>query len=80
MQPAGFLLNVDGSLPSMFAKSRLLYTHDPTLSELCARMQEIGERDTQLQLLTVTGMGAKMASLFEESVAWIVIVCAPFVN
>lgn len=32
------------------------------------------------QLLMVTEMGASMASLFEVSVAWIVIVCAPLVS
>jgi predicted nucleotidyltransferase len=36
---------------SLLAKGRLLYTHDPTLADLCARLAEIGERDTQLQLL-----------------------------
>jgi len=36
---------------SMFAKGRLLYTHDETIAALCARLQQIGDRDTQLQLL-----------------------------
>jgi predicted nucleotidyltransferase len=36
---------------SFLAKGQLLYTHDPTIAELCARLGEIGERDTQLQLL-----------------------------
>ncbi len=36
---------------SLLAKGRLLYTHDETIAGLCARLQEIGERDTQLQLL-----------------------------
>src|SRR5262249_21077037 len=30
---------------------RLLYTHDQTVADLFARLAEIGERDTQLQLL-----------------------------
>ncbi|QQS49059.1 MAG: hypothetical protein IPM66_10745 [Acidobacteriota bacterium] len=47
---------VEGSLASSFmhsllAKGRLLYTHDPTIADLCARLQQIGERDTQIQLL-----------------------------
>jgi uncharacterized protein len=47
---------VEGSLHNSFmhsllAKGRLLYTHDPSLAELYARLQEIGERDTQVQLL-----------------------------
>ncbi len=47
---------VEGSLHqsflhSMLAKGRLLYTHDPTIADLCGRLREIGERDTQIQLL-----------------------------
>ena len=47
---------VEGSLGNSFfhsflAKGRLLYTHDPTIAELCARLQQIGERDTEIQLL-----------------------------
>jgi hypothetical protein len=36
---------------SFLAKGRLLFTHDPTIADLCNRLQEIGERDTQMQLL-----------------------------
>lgn len=36
---------------SLLAKGRLLYTHDDSIADLCARLQAIGERDTQLQLL-----------------------------
>lgn len=36
---------------SLLAKGRLLYTHDETIEDLCARLREIGDRDTQLQLL-----------------------------
>jgi predicted nucleotidyltransferase len=36
---------------SFLAKGRLLYSHDQTIAELCTRLGEIGERDTQLQLL-----------------------------
>lgn len=36
---------------SFLAKGRLLYTHDQTIADLCAKLQEIGERDTQMQLL-----------------------------
>jgi predicted nucleotidyltransferase len=36
---------------SLLAKGRLLYTHDETIADLCARLHEIGERDTQIQLL-----------------------------
>jgi hypothetical protein len=36
---------------SLLAKGRLLFTHDETITDLCARMRAIGERDTQVQLL-----------------------------
>jgi uncharacterized protein len=36
---------------SLLAKGRLLYTHDNTITELCAQLGAIGERDTQVQLL-----------------------------
>jgi uncharacterized protein len=39
------------TIDSFLAKGRLLYTHDPTIEDLCARLHTIGERDTQLQLL-----------------------------
>lgn len=47
---------VEGSLGNSFmhsflAKGRLLYTHDPTIESLFARLNEIGERDTQIRLL-----------------------------
>jgi uncharacterized protein len=47
---------IEGSLSQSFmhsflAKGKLLYTHDPTIEALCARLKEIGERDTQVQLL-----------------------------
>jgi hypothetical protein len=53
---AEFRKVAEGSLRNSFmhsflAKGRLLYTHDPTLADLCARLPEIGERDTQVQLL-----------------------------
>jgi predicted nucleotidyltransferase len=38
---------------SFLAKGRLLYTHDDSISDLCARLHEIGTRDTQVQLLRV---------------------------
>jgi predicted nucleotidyltransferase len=47
---------VEGSLRSSFmhsylAKGRLLYTHDETIADLCTRLQDAGERDSQMQLL-----------------------------
>src|SRR5437870_9715492 len=51
-----FRQTVEGSIHNSFmhsflAKGRLLYTHDPTLADLCGRLQEIGDRDSQVQLL-----------------------------
>jgi len=56
MPRAAFRKNVEGSLHqsfmhSLLAKGRLLYTHDPTIAQLCERLPEIGTRDTGLQLL-----------------------------
>lgn len=53
---AEFRKTVEGSIDNSFmhsflAKGRLLYTHDPTIADLCARLKAIGERDTQWQLL-----------------------------
>jgi hypothetical protein len=53
---AAFRQTVEGSLRNSFmhsllAKGRLLYTHDQTIADLCATLGEIGERDTQVQLL-----------------------------
>jgi hypothetical protein len=36
---------------SLFAKGRLLYTHDDTISDVMGRTREIGQRDTTVQLL-----------------------------
>jgi uncharacterized protein len=54
---AQFRKLVEGSIRNSFmhsllAKGRLLYTHDETITDLCARLREIGERDTQVQLLS----------------------------
>jgi predicted nucleotidyltransferase len=53
---AEFRKMVEGSVRNSFVhsfllKGRLLYTHDPTIADLCATLTGIGERDTQLQLL-----------------------------
>jgi predicted nucleotidyltransferase len=53
---AEFRRVADGSvrnsfMHSMLAKGRLLYTHDPTITDLCARLAESGDRDRQVQLL-----------------------------
>jgi predicted nucleotidyltransferase len=51
-----FRKTVEGSvhtsfMHSLLAKGRLLYTHDQTIADLCARLVAIGDRDTELQLL-----------------------------
>jgi hypothetical protein len=56
IQRTPFRKLVEGSLDNSFihsllAKGRLLYTHDDTIADLCARLQTIGERDTKVQLL-----------------------------
>jgi predicted nucleotidyltransferase len=56
MPRAQFRKTVEGSTRNSFvhsflAKGRLLYTHDETITELCSRLWEIGERDRQVQLL-----------------------------
>jgi hypothetical protein len=56
MPRAEFRKTVEGSIHNSFmhsflAKGRLLYTHDQTIADLCARLNEIGERDTEVQLL-----------------------------
>jgi uncharacterized protein len=53
---AQFRQLVEGSLHNSFihsllAKGRLLYTHDDTIADLCARLSRIGDRDVQVQLL-----------------------------
>jgi uncharacterized protein len=55
MSRTDFRKTAEGSVANSFmhsllAKGRLLYTHDPSVADLCARLAEIGERDTQLQL------------------------------
>jgi hypothetical protein len=47
---------VEGSTRNSFmhaflTKGRLLYTHDPTIADLCAALDGMGARDTQVQLL-----------------------------
>jgi hypothetical protein len=53
---AEFRKMVEGSVRNSFvhsflAKGRLLYSHDPTIQDLCAALPGIGERDAERQLL-----------------------------
>ena len=56
MPRAEFRKTIEGAVRQSFmhsflAKGRLLYTHDPTIADLCASLAALGERDTGLQLL-----------------------------
>src|SRR5262250_3937962 len=55
MPRAEFRKTVEGSIHNSFvhsflAKGRLLYSHDPTIADLCAGLAKIGYRDAQVQL------------------------------
>ena len=56
MPRADFRKTAEGAIRNSFmhsliAKGRLLYTHDESITALCERLQGLGKRDTQLQLL-----------------------------
>jgi hypothetical protein len=56
MPRAQFRRTVEGAVRQSFmhsflAKGRLLYTHDPTIADLCASLGRLGDRDTAVQLL-----------------------------
>jgi hypothetical protein len=56
MPRTDFRKTVEGSLRNSFAhallsKGRLLYTHDDTIADLCARLKEMGDRDRQIAML-----------------------------
>jgi predicted nucleotidyltransferase len=56
MPRAAFRKTVEGAFRNSFmhallAKGRLLYTHDQTIADLCAKLDEIGQRDTEVLLL-----------------------------
>jgi hypothetical protein len=56
-------------LHSFVAKGRLLFTHDPTIADLHARLHDIGERDTRLRLLQA-GIGAQ--GCLDKARKWLV--------
>ena len=56
MQRSAFRKLAEGAVHQSFmhsflAKSRVLFTHDDTIADLCSRLQAIGERDTRMALL-----------------------------
>lgn len=74
MPRAQFRKTVEGAvrnsfLHSLLAKGRLLYTHDDTIAALCARLHEIGERDTQVQLLSAA---AQAVGSIDKAHKWFV--------
>lgn len=57
MPRAEFRKTVESSIHNSFmhsflAKGRLLYSHDPTVEDLCAGLSRLGERDAQIQLFS----------------------------
>ena len=74
MPRAEFRKTVEGGvrnsfMHSLLAKGRLLYTHDETIAALCARLHEIGERDTQVQLLSA---GIQALAPIDKAHKWFV--------
>ena len=74
MPRAEFRKTVEGSLRNSFvhsllAKGRLLYTHDPTIADLCGTLQALGSRDTAVRLLQA-GSGA--LSCLDKARKWFV--------
>jgi hypothetical protein len=69
-----FRETVEGSITNSFmhsflAKGRLLYTHDPSIEELCSHLSSIGDRDTQFQLL---GAATAALSCIHKAHKWFV--------
>lgn len=74
MPRARFRTTIEGStrnsfLHSFLSKGRLLYTHDETIADLCARLGEIGERDTRVQLL---GAGTRALAPIDKAHKWLI--------
>jgi uncharacterized protein len=71
---AEFRKTVEGSLRNSFvhsllAKGRLLYTHDPTIADLCDTLHLLGSRDTAVQLLQA---GCHALSCLDKARKWLV--------
>lgn len=72
MPRAEFRKTVEGATRNSFfhsflAKGRLLYTHDDTITALCAKLHDIGARDTQMQLF---GAAAHALSAIYKAHKW----------
>jgi hypothetical protein len=53
----------------VLAKGRLLYTHDPSIEQLCGHLSAIGDRDTQFQLM---GCGVGALACIHKAHKWFV--------
>ena len=65
---------VEGSIRNSFThsfltKGRLLYSHDPTIADLCASLPQLGERDRQVQLLRA---GTQALPPIDKAHKWLV--------
>jgi predicted nucleotidyltransferase len=74
MSRTEFRKTVEGSVANSFmhsllAKGRLLYTHDESISPLWERLQLMGKRDRQIQLLRA---GAAVLPLLYKARKWLV--------
>ena len=72
MPRAQFRRTIEGAVTnsvihSFLAKGRLLYTHDPSIEELCAHLRPIGGRDTQIYLL---GAGTSALACLHKAHKW----------
>jgi hypothetical protein len=54
---------------SLLAKGRLLYTHDESIADLCARLRELGDRDVQLLQL---GSATEALSCLYKARKWLI--------
>jgi uncharacterized protein len=74
MPRAQFRRVVEGSIANSFmhsflAKGRLLFTHDPSVADLCARLGDIGSRDIERQLLSAA---APAVALIHKAHKWFI--------
>jgi Polymerase beta, Nucleotidyltransferase len=69
-----FRQTVEGAIRNSFThsfltKGRLLYTHDPTIADLCASLSHIGARDRDIQLLRA---GSYALAMIDKAHKWFV--------
>lgn len=74
MPRSKFRATVEGSVTNSFmhsflAKGRLLYTHDPSIAQLCDHLGAIGDRDIQVQLL---GCGTGALACIHKAHKWFI--------